>query len=93
MNNRHQERSQEEIYRSMAIPAMARAPIPATSLLAAPVYLATCGPVDVASTGLPAGPEPEPVATPESAAGVLEAAPGPAGPAGAEVGPAWHVLG
>lgn len=25
----------------MAIPAMARAPIPATSLLAAPVYLAT----------------------------------------------------
>jgi len=33
----------------MAIPAMARAPIPATSLLAAPVYLATAGPVVVAA--------------------------------------------
>lgn len=37
----------------MAIPARAKAPMPTTSLAAAPVYLATDGPVVVASTDLP----------------------------------------
>jgi len=64
----------EEIYRSMAKPARARAPIPATSLAAAPVYLATCGPVEVASTPSLAQLEAEPVAAPAAAAPVAVAA-------------------
>lgn len=46
----------ERIYRSMAIPARARTPMPAASLEAAPVYLATAGPVVVAATGKPLEP-------------------------------------
>ncbi len=71
----------------MAIPAMARAPIPATSLLAAPVYLATAGPVLV-------GPDEalqlEQVPTAE--AGVLLETAG-AEPAGLVTGLAEQVLG
>lgn len=46
----------------MAIPAMARAPIPAASLLAAPVYLAT----PAGTVLVPQAPHPE-----EEAAGVV----------------------
>jgi len=68
----------QEIYKSMAIPARARAPIPATSLLAAPVYLATAGPVVVGAAQAA-----EPEAVPEIAStGLAEV-----------VGLAEHVLG
>ena len=83
--------SREEIYKSMAIPAMARAPIPANSLLAAPVYLATCGPVAVESGVLAASAGPA-AHVPVAASGVLAASAGPAGLA--EVaGAVAHVLG
>lgn len=55
----------QEIYKSMAIPARAKAPMPTTSLAAAPVYLATSGPVVAGSTGLPV-----PTATELEAVGV-----------------------
>lgn len=42
----------------MAIPAMARAPKPAASLAAAPVYWATLGPVEEGLTGLAGAPVP-----------------------------------
>jgi len=65
----------------MAIPAMARAPIAATSLLAAPVYWATAGPVVVGAVHALLGAVPVAIGADEVPAGVTL------------VGLAEHVLG